>query len=147
VKIPKRNLRVKVQGLDGKSPLAGQAFEIVAGGKTVKGQVAPDGLVEGKIPASATTATLTIPGLGFSLRLAVGELDPTCDGAPTSPIVSGVQARLANLGYYAGPTCDRFDEATKSALAAFQREVMGRESADGELDEETLDRLAVEHGC
>lgn len=144
--VPKRLLRIKLQGPDA-SLLAGKAFDIVAGKKTVKGTVTSDGVVEAKIPADTTDTTLSIPDAGLCLRLAVGHLDPIHQGSPSELIPSGVLARLTNLGYYTGPSSDQLDEAAESAIASFQREVMGREDPDGELDEATLNRLVDEHGC
>jgi N-acetylmuramoyl-L-alanine amidase len=146
VQVPKRLLRIKLQGPDG-DLLAGKAFEIVAGKKTVKGNVTSDGLIEAKIPADATDATLSIPESGLRLQLAVGHLDPVHQGDPSQPIPSGVLARLTNLGYYTGPPSNQLDEDAESAIASFQQEIMGREDPDGQLDEATLNRLIDEHGC
>lgn len=146
VQVPKRLLRIRLQVPDS-SLFAGKPFEITAGKKTVKGTVTSDGIVEAKIPADARDATLSIPDPGLRLQLAVGHLDPVHQGSPSQPIPSGVLARLANLGYYAGPVSDQLDDVARSAIAEFQREVMGRDKPDGQLDEGTLNRLVDEHGC
>jgi hypothetical protein len=146
VQVPKRLLRIKLQGGD-RSLIAGKAFEIVAGKKTVKGTVTSEGAIEAKIPADATDATLSVPEAGLRLQLAVGHLDPVHQGSPREPIPSGVLARLANLGYYGGRASNELDDAAKAAIGSFQRKIMGRADPDGRLDEETLSRLVDEHGC
>jgi peptidoglycan hydrolase-like protein with peptidoglycan-binding domain len=58
-----------------------------------------------------------------------------------------VQARLHNLGFLAGAGSGTLDDATTAAVRRFQQTVLGREDADGALDDETLSKLVAEHGC
>jgi N-acetylmuramoyl-L-alanine amidase len=70
-------------------------------------------------------------------RLAVGHLDPI-------ETVLGIQARLMNLGYYAGAIDGQLDDVTKSAISAFRSAVLGNESS--EIDDVLLEALAGKHG-
>jgi N-acetylmuramoyl-L-alanine amidase len=57
----------------------------------------------------------------FTCTLAVGHLDP-------DETTSGVQARLANLGYYAGPIDGEMNDATREAVIAFRLAELGDET-------------------
>lgn len=45
---------------------------------------------------------------------------PPPQGLPPAAWLTGVQARLKYLGYYAGPIQDRFDTPTRNPVLAFQ---------------------------
>lgn len=45
---------------------------------------------------------------------------PPPQGLPPAAWLTGVQARLKHLGYYAGPINDKFDTPTRNAVLAFQ---------------------------
>jgi Putative peptidoglycan binding domain/LysM domain len=69
------------------------------------------------IPPGLTHAVLTIDGA--ELRLRIGQLNPMTDVDPDD--VSGVQGRLANLGYYSGRMDGVLGDETVDAIRAFQR--------------------------
>jgi peptidoglycan hydrolase-like protein with peptidoglycan-binding domain len=58
-----------------------------------------------------------------------------------------VQARLNNLGYHCGPVEASSAPRTKRALRDFQRLVLGRDKADGNLDSDTRSALEQNHEC
>jgi peptidoglycan hydrolase-like protein with peptidoglycan-binding domain len=71
-------------------------------------------------------------------RLLLRALDPVTE-------VSGVQARLRNLGYGEVPLDGEMGPATIAALCAFQRENGLKVTASA--DTATQDKLAEKHGC
>jgi hypothetical protein len=71
-----------------------------------------------------------------SYDLAVGHLDPSDE-------ISGIQARLANLGYYAGPISGELDETTRRAISDFCMLVIGYEL--DEMDDAFIEALDRAH--
>jgi Putative peptidoglycan binding domain/LysM domain len=69
------------------------------------------------IPPGLTHAVLTIEGA--ELLLKIGQLNPMTD--VDTGDVSGVQGRLANLGYYGGRIDGVLGDETRDAIRAFQR--------------------------
>jgi N-acetylmuramoyl-L-alanine amidase len=144
--VPRRTVRVRLDLPDDRS-LSGQPFELMVGEHTIKGRVADKNMIEAEVPAATTMATLSLPDLGLTLRLAVGHLDPVRHGLQGDSIPSGIQARLHNLGFFAGEPSGVMDAETTSAMCRFQRIVLGREHPDGAPDDETLAKLVDLHGC
>jgi hypothetical protein len=62
-------------------------------------------------------------------ELAVGHLDPVEE-------ISGLQARLGNLGYYSGPITGTLDDATRRAISAFRLDAL-EEDQDGQTEIDT----------
>jgi hypothetical protein len=60
--------------------------------------------------------------------------------------VSGLQARLAALGYGACDAPGAFGVATKQALHAFQQAEMSEEACTGEADSATRSKLVAVYG-
>ena len=58
--------------------------------------------------------------------------------------ISGLQARLSNLGFYTGPVDGIMSPETKASLRAFQKRKNLTES--GDLDQATMDALKVAFG-
>ena len=82
----------------------------------------------------------------LSWELEVGHLDPLKDDDTDDTVVTGLQARLNNLGFFCGAVDDDHGNKTKAAVMQFQEEVLGREEPDGELDAETRDRIFNDYG-
>jgi peptidoglycan hydrolase-like protein with peptidoglycan-binding domain len=97
--------------------------------------------LEQKLPADITQAEVTIGEL--TRTILIGHLNPLEDTDDEG--LSGAQARLLNLGYYAGEVDGEMGPRTQAALRAFQ-EAHGLE-VTGELDDETTSKLVEEHGC
>jgi hypothetical protein len=137
-------------------PLADQPFTLrvqaaldapVDSGLPVTGRTGGDGSVDVALPPGAVRAYLVLDQLPFfSWELQVGALDPTHDPVDGKTIVSGVQARLNNLGYRAGAVDGVLGPRTKAAIARFQRRRMQRAEASGELDDATRDAIRGAYG-
>lgn len=119
-------------------PVADEPYSVEIDGQVQTGRTDKDGRIECVIPPDAASATLTI-GEGASARFRTFEL------GSMNPVdkVSGVKARLSNLGYDCGPPGEAMDERTKEAIKAFQQKV-GLDPS-GDLDQSTRDALVREH--
>ncbi len=131
-------LRVVLQTADG-DPIKDAEYSLKAGEEIFDGTTKRDGLIEQEIPADAETGELTVSLDGeesATYELAIGHLDPVDE-------ISGVKARLSNLGYDCGPDDDSLNEETKRALKAFQASV-GLPSS-GAIDAATKSKLEALH--
>ncbi len=112
-------LRVRTIGPDGKV-LAKRPFTLEIGGAKLTGTTDGDGLVDKPVDPGIKDATLTIevddakPPTTVVFRLQLGSLDPVDE-------VSGIQARLRNLGIDPGPIDGVFGPLTLAAMQTFQR--------------------------
>ena len=95
-----------------------------------------EGRIEKRIPISATSGKLTIQGMVFPFQ--IGYLDPIDE-------VTGCQARLNNLGYYAGPLGQADDKRIRLAVEEFQCDHGLK--VDGVCGPNTLSKLKEVHGC
>ncbi len=137
--IPKVAYRLVVKDAAGQA-LAGKPYVLRVGEARFESTLPNNGLLEHEISALATEAKLELDlgedaGGVVVIPLRIGHLDPV-------DTVRGAQSRLFNLGI-ACPASGRLDEATRAALAQFQR----REglAVTGELDAETRERLEAKH--
>lgn len=118
--------------------VASRDFELSVDGATKTGTTTGEGLVDVTIPATARHAELRLQldgGRVLRVPIAIGHLDPV-DEAP------GVKQRLRNLGYLRQRAPD--DDDVREALCAFQAD-RGL-PVTGEADEETRDRMRLDHG-
>jgi len=134
---PAAYLRVVIKDAEG-APYAGKRYALTVAGRTVQGQLDGGGLLEVPVPETATTGKLELwteegaePEV-WSLEL--GSMDPLDE-------VSGVQARLENLGFDCGGVTGTVNDATRAAVRSFQW-LVGLE-ASGELDDALRDKLAA----
>jgi hypothetical protein len=111
-------LRVVVRDYKGQ-PLADRRFVVEVGDQRLEGKTDADGLLQASIPAVAKSARLRVwchdpddPEPSIDRLLSLGDLDPV-------ESVSGVQARLRNLGYRCHVT-GQLDDATIAAAQAFR---------------------------
>lgn len=118
-------------------PVADTPFELEFDGRTVTGTTDAEGRIVESIPPGTREGTLYLGEDRVEYPLQLGALDPVEE-------VTGVQARLKNLGY----DCGRIDgdpaERTQAAIRQFQ-EAQELE-VTGELDQATKDRLRELHG-
>lgn len=130
-------MKVRVQILDDDVPRAHEPFTLDVDGVIVVGATDGDGFVEATLPRRAWRGVLTVGEGETATRydLQLGHLDPV-------ETVSGVQARLANLGYQC-PTTGELDDATRAALAAFQ--AVAKLAVTGEADDATRAKLRTLH--
>ena len=91
-----------------------------AGGDCFEGELAADGSMEIELPPDTTKVTVELycgecndPFVTYQLN--VGGMDPLTEN-------TGIQARLANLGYYDGTIDGDVGDVTKSAIVRFRRE-------------------------
>jgi hypothetical protein len=102
---------------------------------TKKGKTDAQGQIETEIPPKARTGTLSVsvppppggpPGTvqgksGMTWTLDLGALNPVGEPAPDDACISGVQARLNNLGFPCGPVNGIVDEALQDQIRAFRK--------------------------
>jgi len=120
-------------------PRANAPYQLWVDGAVTRGQTKSDGLIECKIAPNAQKAKLVLdPGTPKEsvVQLNLGHLDPVGE-------LSGVQARLNNLGFVSGPVDGVLGPQSGEALKAFQTSA-GLE-ATGEVDERTRQKLLERH--
>jgi N-acetylmuramoyl-L-alanine amidase len=122
----------------------GRRFRLeVEGAPPTDGVIPDDGLIEVPIPSDAATGTLTVwideahpDGQSWELRL--GALDPV-------ESMTGIQARLNNLGFDCGPVDGDCGPLTRAAVRAFQeRHGLTIDGIPGPLTQAKLEEV---HGC
>src|SRR4051812_9076428 len=91
---------------------AGQKFELKAGNRTIQGTVPDDNVIVAVVALGTEAGVLKLwlsedPEVIASWTLKIGPLDPITE-------VSGVQARLNNLGYGAGEVDGNEDDDLKA---------------------------------
>lgn len=137
---PLTTIRIRVQDEKG-VPFAGMEYRLQIDGETRTGKIGGDGLIESQIPATAQNGELTVffrnddyDDCTWSLTL--GCLDPVEE-------VSGVQARLNNLGCICGAVDGIAGPRTASAIRTFQ----GRMSlpVTGAIDNALREKLRMMH--
>jgi hypothetical protein len=108
--------KLRLQVLVRNEPLANLPYVLSSGPYQITGTTDAEGRIEVSVPPNLPETMLRV-GEGASARvyrLAPRTLNPARE-------IDGIQARLANLGYYAGPIDGRLDAATASAIRRFQR--------------------------
>lgn len=131
---PKAWLRLAVKDAAGEA-LSGKKYELAVAGTTVSGKLPADGVVEQAVPVDATEGTLTVWMDETATQvwdLKIGFMDPAGE-------VSGVQARLNNLGFDCGEPDGVLDDDVKSAVRAFQ--LLTGLDATGEIDDALREKL------
>jgi len=114
-------------------PIANKQYTLVVDDTEKTGVTTASGRVIASIPPDAREGRIIIADLGVDIELSLGALDPVTE-------LTGVQARLNNLGYEAGSEDGEWSEALDAALRAFQEDQ--RLPVTGRLDDETRHRLS-----
>jgi putative peptidoglycan binding protein len=123
-------------------PVAGTLYQLKVEDKTFEGRTGDDGVVDHPIHPKSRNGEITVwwkeddPRTRVTFPVSIGGLDP-------HDTISGVQARLNQLNFPAGPVTGEMNERTSEALAAFQDSV--HLDPTGEPDEETMRLLEVLH--
>lgn len=117
-------------------PLANKQYELIIDTQVFRGSTDGSGFLEVVIPPEATSGTLRVPSEHLECELQLGHLDPLEE-------ISGVQARLENLGFLAGEITGELDDHTREALQVFQM-TFGLDPT-GELDDVTRQKLLERH--
>jgi hypothetical protein len=116
LKLRKRVLRMRLEEMDG-APIADMPVKLVTDDKqTFETVTNKDGVFKQELPLNTKRVTLHAGAIVRYIRIA--DLDPmrdTPDGG-----VSGLQARLKNLGFYAGRIDGRMGPETEAAMVAFR---------------------------
>lgn len=130
--------KLRVRLLVMNRPLAGVPYVVEHSGREVTGTTDDDGVVEVYVPPDAPSVILRV-GEGDDLRI----YDITPRALNPADEIDGVQARLANLGYYAGPIHGKLDDATIAAIRHFQHD--NDLDPSGAIDEATASALNDAH--
>ena len=141
VKAPRKFLRIIFKNPKGE-PLPNEPYLLrFDSGRSAKAATSSVGLLHEPVFPHESTATLEITGRTLFLHL--GHLNP--NGDVVKEDLSGIQARLTNLGYAAGPVDGIYGRNTRSALALLQHEE--DLPVSGLPDPDTLSTLEKLHGC
>lgn len=118
-------------------PLKQLNFKLTLGELEISGTTGEAGEIDEAIPATATSALLFMEGSDEAVELLIGSLDPVTE-------LSGVQARLENLGFDPGPVDGIMGPLTQAAILAFRQRSDLPESED--VDDELRSKLLEAHG-
>lgn len=120
--LKRATVRLRMVLKDGTGPMAQRPYTLLVDGEAPKDGVTDGtGLLEQPVPVEATAAQLRVQRgseakggfLTFALR--IGALDP-------EDVVSGVQARLNNLGFFCGNVDGVAGPRTAQAIRSFQKQ-------------------------
>ncbi|MEA2563913.1 MAG: hypothetical protein QOH06_5417 [Acidobacteriota bacterium] len=131
---PRAWLRLAVKDAAGEA-LAGMKYELAVAGTTASGKLSADGVIEQAVRVDTTEGKLTVwmdETLTQVWDLKIGHMDPAGE-------VSGIQARLNNLGFDCGEPDGVLDDDTQSAVRAFQG-LTGLD-ATGKIDDVCREKL------
>jgi N-acetylmuramoyl-L-alanine amidase len=145
VQVPKVRLRLVIKDWKGE-PYTGKKYEVIVAGNKSTGRTDAAGLIDIPIPATAQDGHLkvwfdeddpenTTPNMDRDLR--IGHLDPVDS-------VTGVQARLKNLGYACEVT-GNLDDATLAAARAYRFKANLPEAGDAPIDDTLHQHLLTSH--
>lgn len=144
---PPAELKIVLKDTRGRA-MANEPYCLRIGAEEHRGTTGGDGRITVPLRIGDQKGTLTLdnhPWIEWQVN--VGALDPAHDADREHPVVTGVQARLNNLGFPCGPVDGKLGPRTRAALRAFQRVIMQRQDADGQPDQATCERLVTEHGA
>lgn len=105
--------KFRLQLFEGETPRAYQAYELIVGNIKLTGKTNANGVLSESIPPDAKEGELIIGPHRERYVLLFGHLNPVSE-------LSGVQARLTNLGYDCGGGDGEMNHETENALKAFQ---------------------------
>lgn len=172
LKWPTKVLRITLEDSDGKHladapyeltvypPPSDWSFRVTYKGrlyaqeKIFRGKTDSDGLLEHPVPVNAARARLKVGS--SSWNLALGHLNPPDPKNTPDKGITGIQARLKNLGFYSGEIDGIFGPRTKQAIGAFKAKHQPEKTKEqGDIDssetetlsEETLSMLKDKHKC
>lgn len=139
LKRPQKYLRVVLQNHLGE-PMVNTPYQLGFGATIIEKRTGDDGLIEELVPIELAEATLTIHGLRRTLK--IGDLNPI---EHADEGLSGIKARLTNLGFDTMGLSAEMDEDTSDAIMAFQ-DINGLERT-GKVDEALVARLKEKYEC
>lgn len=124
----------RLQVFDGTTPRARQSYKLTIDGKPFHGVTDAQGVLKVDIPPDAKKGHLVIGSEVHEFDL--GTLDPITE-------LSGIQARLNNIGYDCGPPDGKLTDRLRLVLRIFQS-MFGLERT-GEPDNATIKKLEEIH--
>jgi hypothetical protein len=127
-------LRIKLMA--GDEPIANENYVLDIDGDLRSGTTDGEGNLKETIPPNAKRAKLWLGEEKQEYEIDLGHLDPVSE-------ITGVQARLNNLGFYCGTVDGIKGPKTTAALKRFQKKHGLKET--GEVDEKTRDELKNAH--
>lgn len=127
---------LRIQLLDDDEPRADESYVLEIDGQLFSGTTDGDGRLEHPILPDARKGRLLVGEAQEEYILKLGYVDPIDE-------VSGVQARLNNLGFDCGEVDGVLGPRTEAALREFQRKYELTET--GEADEATRNKLVEIH--
>ena len=130
--------KLRLRILDDDVPRADERYTLVIDGKLLTGVTDRDGRIEHSIDPDARSGKLLVGENQDEYPLCLGHLDPVEE-------ISGVQARLNNLGFDCGPVDGLLNERTHAALKRFQQ-AQGLEPSE-KPDAVTREKLKEFYGC
>jgi N-acetylmuramoyl-L-alanine amidase len=133
-------LRLVLKDPDGE-PFADKRYELIVGNTTHEDVTDSEGKLEQHVPADETQGRLLLypedsNDFTYKWNLHIGKLDPL-------ETLTGVQARLHNLGFRCGKIDGILGPLTRGALCAFQKYYGLQET--GAVDDTTLQELLEKH--
>ncbi|BBO80546.1 hypothetical protein DSCO28_11120 [Desulfosarcina ovata subsp. sediminis] len=128
---------LRITLLEENVPRANEPYIIGVDGIVSEGQTDENGKLKHPILPTARRARLTLTATQTVYEIDLGHIDPV-------DRISGVQKRLQNLGFYAGPTNGQDNDELHSAITAFQ-EKKGL-SLTGTIDDATRQKLEETYG-
>ena len=118
-------------------PRANEPYRLEIDGKLHSGETDAQGWIKLRIPPDAKEGRLLLDNDQEEYQLGLGHLDPVEE-------MTGLQMRLAHLGYYDGEASGTLDDESAEALRDFQRKSGLEES--GEPDDPTKSALIDAYG-
>ena len=136
-KLKGEKLKYKLRLMRLGEPRKGEKYTLILdSGKSIEGSTDGDGNLEQEIPAETKSARLLLDGGKEEKFLRIGHLNPISE-------ISGIQQRLNNLGYQAGPEDGAMNDQLRKALSAFQGRYGLKQT--GEPDDATRAKLEAIH--
>jgi N-acetylmuramoyl-L-alanine amidase len=129
--------KLRIRLLDNYKPRKNEHYKLLIDESEFSGQTDGDGWLVQVIPPNAQQGTLVLKDGAEEHPLQLGHLDPIDE-------ISGVQARLRNLGFYSGSIDGEMSDDLETALAGFQRK--HNLSHTGQPDQSTKDALKAAYG-
>jgi hypothetical protein len=138
----KTSLLIVAADEDG-NPYQEYDYKLTVGEDVYEGKTDSEGMLRHVIDAQAADGELTVwwpgtPPRHCTWHLKLGHLDPVSQ-------ISGIQARLNNLGLNAGPVDGILGPLTRTAVAEFQKKT--QLTADGDPGPITQSKLEEIYGC
>jgi hypothetical protein len=130
--------KIKLVLYSGGEPRKEQDYVLQIEGKFKRGKTGSDGSVEFTIPGNARSGKITVGPDKEEFELELGSVDPIEE-------LSGVQARLNNLGYDCGGADGEMTPQTTESIRRFQKDKVLK--VTGEVDDQTRAKIKEVHGC